>query len=298
MRFKAIIVALCFALSPADAQITLRGSGATTSGGGGGYVGPSDTLAGVVDYWGLDSFTSAYRGSKAINLCNVGDVACADVNLSGTTGLVPNAPVIGGVTCGLTVGVNVCTIKTFYGQNGIANQAQATIANRAVFTPSCIGSNPCATSVLATFYTTSANISVGQPFTFIGAAERTGATTAETAIVQCFGSATAVMDFDNSSGLADLFAGATLTASQTESAFHTFQGVFNSTSSVFAVDATQTSGDAGTSGGSAGQPCYIMGNSGTNGTAGNFLGGGVWNAGATTGNMTTINTNYHSRWGY
>lgn len=265
------------------------------------YFGPTDSYGSgtLVEYWGLDANASSYRGSKAINLCNVADAACADVNTSATTGLVPNTPVIGGVTCGTTVGVNVCTVKTFYGQHGASDQTQATIANRAIFVPSLQSGLPGTTTGPTTVYQTTNNIALAAPFTFIGAAERTGNTSVETGIVQCFGTSTAVMDFDNVANTANLFAGSVLTATATDSAFHTFQGVFNGASSDLAVNAVRTTGSAGTSGPSAGQPCYIIGNNGTtNGTTGAFLGGGIYELAPTTLEINNVDAGWQSVWGF
>lgn len=305
IRFLVFVFGFLLALAPSLTQAQdviisniVKGSGSPPPAG---YTGFGNTIT-MQEYWGLDAVTAAYRGSKSVQLCNVSDVTCADVNTDGTTGITANAPVIGGVTCGTTVGVDICTAKIVYGQMGSSNMSQATIANRAIFVPSCLGSFPCLRSNAATFYTTTNNIFLSaQPFTYVASAKRTGNTGNETTLLQCFGVANGSMNWANSADTFLLYAGSgPLFKAQTDNTFHTLMGVFNGTSSIAASDASQSTGDAGTGGTSGGgQPCYIMGNNGGGGSSvADFLGGGISAFGATSGNLTTMNTDAHNRWGY
>lgn len=303
IRFLVFVFGFLLALAPSLTQAQdviisniVKGSGSPPPAG---YTGFGNTIT-MQEYWGLDAVTAAYRGSKSVQLCNVSDVTCADVNTDGTTGITANAPVIGGVTCGTTVGVDICTAKIVYGQMGSSNMSQATIANRAIFVPSCLGSFPCLRSNAATFYTTTNNISLSaQPFTYVASAKRTGSTGAETTLLQCFGSSNASMNWANSANNVLAFAGGSpFIVAQSDNSFHTVQTVFNDATSTIAVDGTQTPGATGTGGTSVGQPCYIMGNSGSGSSVADFLGAGISASGASSGNLTTMNTDAHSRWGY
>jgi hypothetical protein len=65
------------------------GNGCNSSiagGGGGGYTGPGDIAPGAKAWWGLRAYSAAKRGTRAVNVCNVSDVACVDFNTDATTG--------------------------------------------------------------------------------------------------------------------------------------------------------------------------------------------------------------------
>lgn len=120
---------------------------------GGNSAGP--TFTGVGDavssnfksHWGLIAPTAAQRGQNIVELCNVGDVACANVATDATTGLVSSTQVVGAITCGS--GANLCTIKTAYDPGGTycsgspCPLSQATEGSRPTFVPNCSGSVPC-----------------------------------------------------------------------------------------------------------------------------------------------------------
>lgn len=286
------------ALASSSAFPRAMQGGVAPAGGGGGYTGAGDTLSGNTEYWGLDAVTSAARGANAVQLCDALDAHCENKVTDATTGIVANSATVNGVSCSSIT----CTAKTVYGQTGAVNMVQNTIANRAVFTPSCVGSLPCLRSANNACYVSSGNITVtAQPFTALSVAKRTAAFTTEQVTIGAdfVGGPTWVIDFDSSINQAYIYAGAAFSATVSDSVMHTLQAVFNSTSSVFAVDATQNSGNTGASG-TGNAPNYLLcDSSSARKLQGDFLAAGVWgNVGASSGNMTTINTNYHSRWGY
>lgn len=298
---KKLLAALLICTVPAYAQgisSMLPGPGTVHSTGAGAYTGAGNTLSGNTEYWGLDAVTSAARGSNSVQLCDALDAHCENKITDATTGLVLNAATVNGVSCGSIT----CTAKTIYGQTGAVNMVQNTIANRAVFTPSCVGSLPCLRAAGSACYASSANITVtAQPFTALAVAKRTAAFTTEQVTVGAdfAGGPTWVIDFDTSINQAYIYAGASFSAVVSDSTMHTLQAVFNSTSSVLAVDATQNAGNTGTSG-TGNAPYFLMcDDASSRKLQGDFLAAGIWgNVGASSGNMTTINTNYHSRWGY
>ena len=71
------------------------------------YTGPSD-LNTFSMWFGTYAFTAAKRGTKAVNVCNVTNTTCVDVNSDATTGIVPN-PSPGGIACDNT-STNKCYV--------------------------------------------------------------------------------------------------------------------------------------------------------------------------------------------
>jgi hypothetical protein len=128
--------------------MSLLGAGKQASGGGASFTGMGDAKSGAKGHWGVIAYSAATRGSNMLELCNVGDAACANVASDATTGLVSSTQVIGGTTCGTTGGVDVCTIKTLYDDSGASNCSgacnlvNATIGTRPVFLPNFSGSVP------------------------------------------------------------------------------------------------------------------------------------------------------------
>lgn len=286
------------ALTSSSAFPRAMQGGVAPSGGGGGYTGAGDTLSGNTEYWGLDAVTSAARGANAVQLCDALDAHCENKATDATTGIVANSATVNGVSCSSIT----CTAKIIFGQTGSVNMAQATIANRAVFTPSCVGSNPCLRSANNACYASLSTITVtAQPFTAISVAKRTAAFTTEQVTIGAdfVGSPTWVIDFDSAINQAYIYAGVALSATVSDSVMHTLQAVFNNSSSVFAVDATQSTGTTSSGGAGSATEFLMCDSSSARKLQGDFLAAGVWgNVGASSGNMTTINTNYHSRWGY
>jgi hypothetical protein len=144
-----VLAALLLALPAQAGQMSLLGAGKKASGGGGAsFTGMGDAKSGAKGHWGVIAYSAATRGSNMLELCNVGDAACANVATDATTGLVSSTQVIGGTTCGTTGGVDVCTIKTLYDDSGANNctgacdLVNATIGTRPVFVPNFVGSVP------------------------------------------------------------------------------------------------------------------------------------------------------------
>lgn len=147
----------------------------TAHSAGGAYVGPGDVVSGAKAWYGLRAYSSATRGTKAVNVCNsTGGVSgvCADMFTDATTGaLVPQ--VIGGITC---PGTTDCTIAIWYDQTAGGNcggscdlfpPSPTAWFNRAQLISNCIGSLPCGRSDNSGFvgiYATAGNFTLAQPY--------------------------------------------------------------------------------------------------------------------------------------
>src|SRR5216684_5005777 len=134
MRFIFTLL-LCLWFGPASAQWS-EGRGWLTGAGwlplaksGVAFVGSGDIVGGWQVWYGLRAFSAAKRGTKAINVCNVSDVACADFLTDATTGALV-VTTVGGSDCSVVV----CIIKTLYDQSGAlactgaCDNTQATIS--------------------------------------------------------------------------------------------------------------------------------------------------------------------------
>jgi len=261
----------------------------------GNYIGPGDIVAGATSWWGLRGYNTAFSGA-AINLCLPLDTHCEDENISNGN-LVLGAF---GSTCNNST--VICTIKQFYDQTGNGNHAvQSTIANRAAFVINCINTSyPCASFLGSSSqqYKTSGNISISQPVsvsTFVYRAS----TNAVNNTIWVGGFSSAVNDayFVSSSANIQLLGTSTVSSSVAASSatWHALQLVFNGSSSVVRVDASDTTGlviDAG----STTQQIGIAANVGGNFLTGNMVESGNWPLSFNSGQRSNIEANQCTYW--
>lgn len=251
---KFLAALFCWFLLAGDAfaQVGFGGSfpgpGTPASAGGGGYSGQGDLKAYAI-WWGMYAFSAADRGTAAINLCNVSDVVCADISTDATTGLLPNAPTVGGSDCSMVA----CTIKKFYnkGTSGSGYDAvQNTIGNRAAFLSSCggLGSNiPCASATAAS-YKTASNYTQAQPFSMVAVAyhnSSAGGIILGGRDVGASGRVALTSGFFGANNDAICFAGSNITVSATDAVWHGQACAVDNTSTNFTIDATNTASTAG-----------------------------------------------------
>lgn len=291
-------LALALTCSSAIAQLTTVGAGWKAPGGGGSYVGPGDIVGvgGTGAFWGLRAYSAATAsaGALAIQLCTASDALCTDIHVTSTGGL--NASDLTASGCS---SINTCTIKIFYDGSGNGKtESQATIANRATFQNSCIGSLPCAQGLATTKYSGPTFSTGGLPsFTLYCAANRTTNVTVES---DCLAqtSTFVVLGSLNSANTGFFYTGAALSATASDNTWHNLIGVPSATTQVLYVDATATNGGA-TASVLATAPFGVMSNSASNGYQGNWVEGAVYMG--TQFNSTqagNLNSNVHSYWGF
>lgn len=286
--------ALMFGAWQSFAQLTSTGAGKKAGGGGASYTGLGDLgLSGLAAYWGLRAYSSATRGNKAINVCNVSDVACADLSTDATTGNL-TIGTVGGSSCA----VITCTIKTIYDQSpsnicsGVCDLTQATIGSRPTLVTSCIGSLPCmacngSQSASVTFPT------IGQPYFISGVAKRTSGS--GFADVLGFNTAGQVQFlFNNSANNFTIYAGTVGTpATAADGSFHAVSGNYNGASSTLGVNGASTTVNAGAA--SATGTTTICSNN--NSLTGSVAELAFWNLGNAS-SVSALSTNQHSYWGF
>lgn len=175
MRRAALIAAallIGFGTMSAQAmlQLIVNFQGAVT------YVGPGDlSITGALGWYGARAYSAATRGNKAMNVCNVSDVACADLFTDSSTGNLV-VTTIGGSSCSSVT----CTVKTLYDQTGNGNDVtNSTIANRPTLVVTCLNGHPCLQYVRASaqVLATAGNISAQNRNFYAAVAIRTGNTT-------------------------------------------------------------------------------------------------------------------------
>ena len=276
MRALAFLLALLLG-SPAWAQIPpafVQGPAAAAS-----YTGPGDVVSGAAYWGGVWAYSAAQRGTKALNVCNVSDVACADLSTDATTGAL-TVTTIGGSSCSVVT----CTVKTIYDQSGNAHDfTQATIANRGTLTNSgCpAGTSWCIGGLGdTTFYTYATSGTGSQPITVSGVFLSTLASTNRRFLIAAsdnspFTSVEIGSGGDCSTSDSCLFS-TTLgpQVATTNNTWYALQAVFNGASpgSVLLINGTSATGStSGSSWNNAGYPklfhCCSSGNFGLNGRA-------------------------------
>ena len=299
ISFLAVLL-LC---SPLGAQVPMTGAGLPKPATAAGYTGPGDIVSGAYGWWGLRAYNSATRGNKVANVCIPSDVTCTDLLSDATTGALV-ITTIGGSSCGVVT----CTIKTLYDQSGNTHCSSAacdvtnsTIGNRPVLTLNCIGSLPCMTWTKASsqvLLNSNVVASQAQPITVSSAVNLAASGAKNTFFAMNNGgsgmfssfSSTPTITFEDSSTLAS--------ATLSTATWYAFQGVGNGASSVNYVNGTTVNGSAGTDG----IPSSTAVRIGQDGF-GSFFGGtsveyGIWPSGFSGGNLSSMNSNIRTYWGF
>lgn len=248
MLLRYILAAL-LALAPvsASAQLLTTGVGAVApAAGGGAYSGPGD-LKTYAAWYGTYAYSAAARGNVAVNVCNASDANCADLSTDATTGLLNVSGVnVGGTPCDDSG--NICTIKTWYCQVGSCSTfdvTQATIGSRATLVVSCAGIGTACGYATNARYTSSGSYAQSQPYTAAWVANRNASTSTDVTVIHAGGIGGG--GFFNANNDAYCSAGSTMQkTSVTDATWHGVSCSFNSSSSNITADASNTSGDVGT----------------------------------------------------
>lgn len=266
------------------------------------YTGPGDIVPGASAWYGLRAYSSATRGTKAVNVCNALDVVCADLLTDATTGALV-ITTIGGVNCSIAT----CTIKTIYDQTtgnnctGTCDLTQATIANRAIFNTGSLcttASLPCMDAVNASgvpCYLSAGNITVNQPLSFSAVTNRPSAAGNYSTVI---GHQTGNYGFYSQPGVMNLAWTADHTATASNAAFHATQAVSKGAGSSLYVDGSTTTFTSSTQNFGATKLASMADTTCTLDVARMYFAEfGIWPSdfGAS---VSTINSNQHSYWGF
>lgn len=283
----ALIGVLCWVASAAAQLVgdsVMKSVVATTP-----YTGSGD-IGGASGFWyGVRAFSSASRGSRALNVCNSTggvDVGCADMLTSPATGDLV-AAVIAGITC---PGPN-CTIAMAYDQTGNGwHLPQATVASRPTLPANCIGSRPCMACNGSQSLVSASGPTIFQPYTISSAAIRTGNTfTGGDMWISLANSAQ--LFFRNFPGFVSMYAFNEADVVAPDGSYYAVQGLFNGASSSMYLNGTLNSPlDAGT--------VFMSGGIGMcNGLLGNILEMGEF-GNISPATQSALDANQRAYWGF
>lgn len=293
---KVICLLLCVLLgSLANAQrmLPLGAGGSFTAGAPATYTGPGD-IATYSVWWGLTAYSTATRGTKAVNVCNVADVACGDLSTDATTGLL-TITTIGGSSCAIVT----CTCKTIYDKVGTNDITQPAEGTRPVFNPTGGPNNnaACVFSPGRVSFMTASISSLSQPWSLNCVVNRTGSTTSFNAVVTDHSTAFGLF-FNNAVNQANLYGGSSFNATANDNAWHSIGGMVNNGTNAASLvpDGSSTLGTTGT--GTMGTVVDMGSQLG----GANFFDGRISECGLLSGDQSSlfasISTNRHSVLGF
>jgi hypothetical protein len=272
---------------------------------GSAYAGPGDIVSGAYAWYGLRGYTAAYStgSNPAADLVDQAGANPITINIL-SDGTLDVASIATWVTAN-----SVSTIKVtrLYDQTGGGKHvSQATLATMPVLVLGPVTglatNRPAMVFANAQFLgrTTAFGISA-QPLTMSCVAIRTSGTTDVGMMAGANGNDAEMIL--QAATVASIFAGGSVVStSQTNNAWHSFHGVFNTTSSVMNVDGS--SGSTGTTGSGVinnasgiwlGRDSFASSGSWW---VGNINEAGIWTSGLPSGNMSSLSVNQHSYWGY
>lgn len=283
-----IVAALGLSCATAEAQFFTPTFASFPSNPPATYAGACDVVSGCVSYWGLRAASVATRGSNAINLCNVLDAVCVDVASDASTGMVV-IPTVGGSSCAVVT----CTIKSFYDPISGNTQTQATIANRATLTVSCVNAQPCAVGTGSVCYESVNSITWASPQTHAGFVNASSGFWSYTGAA---GGApiTLTMRHDGTNNLR-VWANTNFDATATDGVWYAPMAVFNGSSSLGIVNGSATGGSTSTYSFSAKFDLMSLGG------CGNQMNGSItemmyFNAAKTAGDAAALSSNQAAFW--
>lgn len=274
------------------------------------YTGPGNVVSGAAAFWGLRGYTAAFSGAVA-NICDVATGAiCADATWAAG---VLTLPTIGGSPCANSG--NVCQVATLYDQSGALACAgpaactitQATASKRpTLVVPGASNGCPADTMHCMTFVransqclpTAAAAYTQAHPVSAIFTGIRTGNTTSIQGAIGF--SSTNYTGWSNSANKLRVFSGAVLDATYNDSVWHAAQITWSNTVGSLSADGSTTAGATGTTAPSSNAIGFGSATASTciNGVEGKLVEAGIWPIAFSAQNISDLNTNAHSYWGF
>lgn len=258
------------------------------------YTGPGDIISGASGWYGLRAYSAAAIGQN-----------CLDITFSGDSHVSTYQTIAGGglplstISADQTTHGGTMSITKLYNQSGGgAPDLDDTNTVFPVFSFSALGSLPgILTTVAATSQIRSTgNITQAQPFQFSVVVSRTGNFTHRGQILGGNAGGNKTAAFLDTTNSVVMDAGADLSATAADSAFHAIQWLFSGASSEIYVDGSATAtGNAGTNGFSAEQlkmGAVAAGNDAT------IMEVGIWAGTFSAGTKTSLNANQHNYYGF
>ncbi len=308
---KRILLALLLLIAP-PANAYWQSRDQTSIAAVASYTGPGDVVASASAFWGLRAYNAAYATglNKLANICLPADAVCADATSDANGNLVLPGSLS---TCANSV--TICTVKTLYDQSGAlacaagtnCDVTQATIANRPTLViPGAANGCPTTAGYCMAFVRASSQCFASanaftqtQPFSFSFVGNRTGSTTSANIAVGFAVSAESI-GWQVSANVGRMNFGTVFAPTGfNDNAWHAAQIIANGASSAFDFDGTSATGNAGTNAPSA---VAILIGAGVSACAsaldGKLTEVGIWPIAFSAGNISGLNSNAHTYWGF
>lgn len=299
MKRLGLAFAFCALLSLGGAQAQLAGGlmfpgpGTSHTSGGGSYTGPGDIVSGASAWWGLRAYNAAYATALG-NIADIVDTATGGSSCTMVAKASGDADLTSLSCVGATVSVTTfctvthaagCSINRLYDQSGngvhLQNSILANMPTLVLGSVSGLASTRPSivfTSASSQFFTSPLTVSIAQPLTLTGVANRSG--TSAGAIVASDQINDAELRLDSAGSILIYSGGTPATQSETDGAWHSFAGVFTTTGVASFVNVDGSSGagaSVGTQGLSTAAPHLRMGSNAFSSIMnGNIQEGGVW----------------------
>lgn len=268
------------------------------------YVGPGDVVSSAVAWWGLRAYSAAYAASLGViaNVCTPLDAVCADVS-SDANG---NFNLAGAATLLCNNTSSICTVKKLYDQtlsglcSGSCDLENGTIGSR----PTLVvpgAANGCTSVAAYCMAFASGNVlevnasltsAISVPATMTAVAIRTASFVAYSGILGN-ASGNEALYFYNANDITLYWGGNNILTGVNDSAWHAMQGIAAASGSVNADGLT-----AAVSASSQISGQLEIGNVGGEPLTGNISEIGLWAAGFTSGQISSMNSNQHGYWGF
>lgn len=257
------------------------------------YAGPGDIVSGALMWASCARAYNAAYATGSNNACLLVDSATGLTTYTMkilSTGFADVAGAAASSAC-----ATACKVKTMYDQTGNGhNCTNSTLSVMPVFTFSAVNGlpGPAWTNVTSWTLICANNITQSAPYSYSVVYKRTAVTSG--AVLDASGTGAGLCG-TTSANQVHLTQGGTLTAAATDNSFHAVQTVLNGASSVVTVDASDTTGTV--VGNYSAETIHLGAGGGGCAAAamtGIIMEGGMWPAGFTSGNRTSLNSNQHS----
>lgn len=255
------------------------------------YAGPGDIVSGAKCFWGLRAYTLALVGNTVIRLRRDSDNAEQDF-----------ATITGG-------GLDLSSITSFKGAAGLfvvtlydqllgsfTDLTNSTAATQLQFILNGLGSKPVIRSTTGLFVRSGSDITMTQPFALSIVGKRTGGFTSDGKLLgSTDGTLVGWTTISNTMTVGAK--GTNYNVSAADNTWHAAQFTANGASSDLNIDGTVNTGNVG-SGNMGGGGDRVDFNLPTRDFIGDFVEGGFWDNGFTSGQSSSMSANQHSYWGF
>lgn len=257
-------------------------------GGGGGYTGPGDLQSGASAWWGLRAYSNATTTASAVDVFGLSTTTTFTFVTKADGTLELSA---GGAAAFLAANVGNMLVTKLYDQTGNGHHMIGSGGSGPAFTINGLGSLSVITFVSSKVLTAT-GFAVAQPYTVAGAFKTTTSANVQALLTDSTGAQFLL----NTTPALRLKSNTSLDGGTTTSGtWFALQGQGNGASSVVSVNGSDTSGNAGTNGYSAGHSITIGGDDFSENFVGAFGEEGIW---PSAFGSSAMSSNIRTFWGF